>query len=48
MTYSIYGLENTRARICAKRAQVSCKTTADMIAAAWQAEDLIVVREEDN
>jgi hypothetical protein len=48
MTISLYALSNDRARLCHKRASVSCAKTADMIEAAWMAEGFIVNRTLEN
>lgn len=38
MTYNLFAIENTKARLCAKQASISCKATAETVKQIWEAE----------
>jgi len=42
MTYMIYKLENTKARLCAGRTETTDKEIADMTVKVWEAAGYIV------
>lgn len=48
MTIFLTALEDTKARLIAKEARVTCAETADLIATTWEAAGFIVVRREEN
>lgn len=45
MTYTLYKLENTKARLCAGKTTTTDKAIADMVRAAWEADGFIVSME---
>ena len=42
MTYTLYKLENTKARLCAGKTTTTDKAIADMVQAQWELEGFIV------
>lgn len=42
MTYTLYKLENTRARLCRDRMTTTDKSVVDMVRAMWEAQGYIV------
>jgi hypothetical protein len=48
MTYTIYKLENTKARLCAGRTETTDPVIAEMVRKAWEAAGFIVIMETES
>ena len=48
MTYTLYKIENTKARLCAATMTTNDKEAADMVKAAWENDGYIVNVETEN
>ena len=45
MTYTIYKLENTKARLCCGKTTTTDKSIADMVVKAWQDQGFVATIE---